>query len=134
MPHKIRKCLNSWYKFLNGYQFFCWNEENFDISQAPLYVAQAYSQKKWAFVADYVRFYALYKYGGIYLDTDVLIIKDFTSFVKTPFLCIGRDLDIAPGLLMYFDKRDPFCLEMINFYKDIDFFKSICFPKYYIYL
>lgn len=70
----IKKCIGTWEKFLPDYEIKCWSEKNFDVN-ANAFVKQAYVQKKWAFVTDYARFYALSKEGGIYMDTDVKVLK-----------------------------------------------------------
>ena len=77
-PEIIKKCIKSWKEKLVDYEIKEWNEENFDIN-SNLFVKQAYESGKFAFVSDYVRVYALYNYGGIYLDTDVEVYKEFTE-------------------------------------------------------
>lgn len=72
----IKNCIKSWKKFLPDYEVRCWSEKNFDVLSNE-FVKQAYEKKKWAFVADYTRFYALYKEGGVYFDTDVKVLKPF---------------------------------------------------------
>lgn len=79
-PKKIEKCMRSWQKHLSEYQFMEWNEDNFDIS-SNRYVKEAYEARKYAFVSDYVRLHALYYYGGIYLDTDVEVVKPLDPFL-----------------------------------------------------
>ena len=69
-PEIVKKCIDTWKDKLSDYKIIEWNEDNFDINQND-YVKEAYKAKKFAFVSDYVRVYALYNYGGIYLDTDV---------------------------------------------------------------
>ena len=64
----IKRCIKSWEKYCPDYKIIEWNEDNFDINICP-YVKEAYDEGKWAFVSDYVRFYVLKKYGGIYVDT-----------------------------------------------------------------
>lgn len=71
------------------YEIICWNEDNFDYTSVP-FVKEAYEQKKWAFVADYVRLYALFHYGGIYLDTDSEVYKSFDFFLDNDFFA-GTD-------------------------------------------
>ncbi|WP_077623691.1 glycosyltransferase family 32 protein [Sediminibacillus massiliensis] len=80
-PDIVKKCLNSWQEHLVEYEIIEWNEENFDINVNP-YVKEAYENKKYAFVSDYVRVYALYHHGGIYLDTDVEVFKPFDDFLR----------------------------------------------------
>lgn len=75
----IKRCIRSWKKRMPDYEIICWNEDNFDYTSVP-FVKEAYEQKKWAFVADYVRLYALFHYGGIYLDTDSEVYKSFDFF------------------------------------------------------
>lgn len=79
-PENIKKCIESWKRYLVDYEFMEWNEDNFDANH-NLYVKEAYESKKFAFVSDYVRVYALYHYGGIYLDTDVEIFKTFDDLL-----------------------------------------------------
>ncbi|EJR53267.1 hypothetical protein IIM_02631 [Bacillus cereus VD107] len=79
-PDIIKKCIDSWQIHLVGYEIREWNEDNFDINQ-NVYVREAYKAKKFAFVSDYVRVYALYNFGGIYLDTDVEIFKSFSGIL-----------------------------------------------------
>ena len=75
-PEIVKKCIDTWKDKLSDYEIIEWNEDNFDINQND-YVKEAYKAKKFAFVSDYVRVYALYNYGGIYLDTDVEVFKSF---------------------------------------------------------
>lgn len=81
-PSLIRKCIKSWHKQLPDFEFKCWNEGNIPHNT---WIDEAIKAKKWAFVADYVRLYALFNEGGIYLDTDVYIKKNFSNLLDTPF-------------------------------------------------
>lgn len=81
MPELARMCIESWHKFLPGYEFKLWNEDNFDINCLP-YVREAYDSRKFAFVTDYVRLFALYTEGGIYMDTDVEILKPLDDLLE----------------------------------------------------
>ena len=75
------KCIASWKKFLPDYELKEWNESNFDIDQHP-FTREAYQAKKYAFVTDYVRLFVLKEYGGIYMDTDVEVIKNLDCFLQ----------------------------------------------------
>lgn len=77
------------------YEIKEWNEDNFNIDSIP-FVRQAYDDRMWAFVADYCRFYACYKEGGIYLDTDVEVFKRFDRFLKEPFFA-GTEKRTVPN-------------------------------------
>ena len=79
-PDIVRKCIESWKKNLSQYELIEWNEESFDINSNK-YVREAYEAGKFAFVSDYVRVYALYHFGGIYLDTDVEVFKPFDDLL-----------------------------------------------------
>ena len=75
LPKLAEKCIRSWKRYCPDYEIIQWNERNYDLSAAPLYVRQAYEAKKWAFVTDYVRLQVVYEHGGIYMDTDVELRK-----------------------------------------------------------
>ena len=79
----IEKCMATWKKVLPEYEVKEWNEDNFDLSSVQ-YVREAYKERKWAFVSDYVRLYALYNEGGIYMDTDVEVLKPIDRFLSLP--------------------------------------------------
>ncbi|WP_338789110.1 glycosyltransferase family 32 protein [Metabacillus sp. FJAT-53654] len=79
-PDIVNECIASWKKHLSGYEIKEWNEDNFNIN-INIYVKEAYESEKFAFVSDYARVYVLYKFGGIYLDTDVEVFKPFDDFL-----------------------------------------------------
>jgi len=74
MPELALRCIESWHKYMPDWEYKLWNEDNFDVQSVP-YVKEAYESRKFAFVTDYVRLWALYTEGGIYMDTDVEILK-----------------------------------------------------------
>lgn len=83
-PQLLQHCINSWKKRLPDYKIKEWNETNFDVNIAPL-CQEAYAAKKWAFVADYCRIYALATEGGVYMDTDIIVLRPFDEFLKYSF-------------------------------------------------
>lgn len=106
LPEDAIKCINSWKKYLPDYEIREWNEDNFDVNMIP-YTAEAYVAKKYAFVSDFARFWILYKYGGLYFDTDVEVIKPLDDIIARgnfmAYECPSPDtkampLSIAPGL------------------------------------
>ena len=107
LPDSALKCIESWKKYLPDYEIKEWNEDNFDVNIIP-YTAEAYKLKKYAFVSDYARFWILYKYGGLYFDTDVEVIKPMDDIIaRGPFMgCENsaqpganpKNLGVAPGL------------------------------------
>ena len=80
MPELALKCIESWHKYMPDYEYKLWNEDNFDIN-CNAYVREAYEARKFAFVTDYVRLYALYTEGGIYMDTDVEVLKPYDDLL-----------------------------------------------------
>lgn len=104
LPEKARKCIASWRKFFPDYEIKEWNEDNFDVNIIP-YTREAYEAKKYAFVSDYARFWILYRYGGLYFDTDVEVIKSMDDIIECgPFMGVevpsknGLKPQVAPGL------------------------------------
>lgn len=89
MPDDIKKYIESWKRKLPDYEIKLWNEDNFNINES-IFTKQAYELKKYAFISDYVRLYALKKFGGVYLDTDIEIVKDITPLL-TNKLVLGFD-------------------------------------------
>ena len=81
MPELALKCIESWHYFMPDYEYRLWDEDSFDVTSVP-YVKEAYEARKFAFVTDYVRLYALYTEGGIYMDTDVEVLKPYDDLLE----------------------------------------------------
>lgn len=97
----ILKCIDSWKRFFPDYEIIEWNESNTDLHENA-YLEQAYNEKKWAFVSDYVRMKVLYEYGGIYFDTDVQVLKVFPKEILSLPAFTGFEsfsLKVNPGLV-----------------------------------
>ena len=84
IPKRFQRFIDGWKKLMPDYEFVCWNENRIDVNSLP-FTKRAYELKKLAFVADYTRLYALYNYGGIYLDTDVKVLKRFDPYLDNSF-------------------------------------------------
>jgi len=84
MPAAIQKCIETWKKIMPDYEYVLWDKNSFDINSIP-FVKEAYEVKQWAAAADYIRLYAVYTEGGIYLDADVVIRKSFSDFLGYDF-------------------------------------------------
>jgi len=84
IPEKLQGYIDGWQRVMPDYKIIKWNNENFDIHSVK-WVEQALENKKYAFAADYVRLWALYNYGGIYLDTDVEVFKPFDDLLNLPY-------------------------------------------------
>jgi len=74
MSQLAKDCIASWHKYMPDWEYKLWNEDNFDVTSIP-YTKEAYEAKKYAFVTDYVRLWALYEEGGVYMDTDVMALR-----------------------------------------------------------
>ncbi len=111
----IKKCIESWKKFCPDYQIMEWSEDNFDVNCCQ-YVQEAYAAKKWAFVSDYCRFFVLKQYGGIYLDTDVELLKPLDEFLDVPFMGFEDKSKLNPGLICGCEIDDEVCDELLKEY------------------
>lgn len=118
-PELILKCMKSWKKYCPDYEIIEWNEENFDINCCD-YVREAYEAKKWAFVSDYCRFWVLYHHGGIYLDTDVELIKSLDNLDRT-FVGFETIKGVNSGLVRGAEKGDMICRKMLESYHNDHF-------------
>ena len=96
-PISVEKCIESWHRLCPDYEIKEWNEDNYDIHKHP-FMEKAFTDKKWAFVSDYARLDILYTYGGLYLDTDVEIVKNFDRLLKNhAFMGFERDDLVGDG-------------------------------------
>ncbi len=117
-PRKVEKCIDSWKKHLPEYQLIEWNEQNFDVYQNS-YIKEAYNAKKFAFVSDIARINALQKYGGIYMDTDVEVLRKFDdllinqcvlgfeekNFVATSFIAISKNHSLLEEFFLLYQNE-----------------------------
>lgn len=124
MTDRNRACIESWKKFCPDYEIIEWNESNYDVTKCT-YMKQAYESKLWGFVPDYARLDIIYREGGIYLDTDVEIIRNFDDL-----LCCGAFMgfentdSVAPGLGFGAKKGNPLIKQMREMYQKRSFFKE----------
>ena len=116
-PKLAEKCIKSWKKYCPDYELREWNEENFDLTHVPAYVRQAMEAGRWAFVTDYVRLCALTEQGGVYMDTDVELVKPLTPYlhhrafagfehpqrVQTGLLACEKDFPLFREFLQHYD-------------------------------
>lgn len=116
-PKLVLKCEKSWKKFCVDYKFIEWNENTFSIKEAPLFVQQAYFKKKWAFVSDYIRLWALYHYGGIYLDSDMELLKNIDCFLDNKSFTGFEDNISVQTSIIGSEKKNDFILKLKNYYK-----------------
>ena len=124
-PPIVKKCIDSWKEYFPDFEIMEWNEQNFDIHNNR-YVEEAYQSKKYAFVSDVARFYALEKFGGLYFDTDVEVIKDFAPLLdQEAFAGFETDEYINPGLVLWVkEKNNRLMKEMLNYYEGLSFIRE----------
>lgn len=141
MPRAARKCIASWRKHCPDYEIREWNEHNYDITKCA-YMREAASAGKWAFVSDYARIDILNQHGGVYLDTDVELLKPLDEFLKYPLFCGWEQGEGSPekGKTVYGSTADeqmycvvafglgvgavaghPILRELLNMYAELPF-------------
>lgn len=129
-PDLVSHCIDSWKRVLPDYEFVLWDKNRFDVDSVP-WVKEACEKKKWAFAADYIRLYALYNYGGIYLDSDVEMIKSFDELLDLPYF-LGREhfFDIIDAsntieaATIGAEKGNPFIKACLDYYSGKHFVKK----------
>ena len=120
-PPKIQFCIDSWKKYLPDYEVMLWDTNRFDINSVP-WTKQAFEAKKYAFVADYIRLYAVYNYGGIYLDTDVEVIRSFDNLLGLPyFVCRETGPDGIETAAFGAEKGTSWVKAMLDYYQGRNF-------------
>ena len=120
LPVLAKKCIASWKKYCPDYEIIEWNESNFDLNMNN-YVAEAYKSKKWAFVSDVARLYALYTEGGIYMDTDVEVVKNLDEFLNNEAFSGFEAYDRIPTGIMGCSKNNELFKFLLNYYSDKHF-------------
>ncbi len=123
-PKLNRKCIASWKKRCPDYRIIEWNEDNCDFSSAPLFVTQAIAVKKWGFVSDYFRYKIVYENGGIYLDTDVELLKSLDSLLDDSVFFGFHNGLINSGHGFGAEKGAAFLLELMEIYETTPFIQS----------
>lgn len=123
-PPLAEKCIKSWKKYCPDYEIMEWNEENFDISSAPKYVRQAYEAGRWAFVTDFVRLRALTEMGGVYMDTDVEVVKPLDPYLKHQAFAGFERIDRVQTGLLACEKDFPLFRDFLSHYDTASFLKE----------
>ncbi len=127
IPRKLVKNIESWRKNNPDFKIIKWDESNFDITKANDFVKNAYLNKHWAFVSDYVRLYAIYNYGGVYLDTDVELLRPLDEVLKefpTGYIGYENNEFINSGLGFAAERNSKIISEMMDYYNVIVFNKT----------
>lgn len=125
LPKSAQDCIQSWKKFCPDYEIKRWDESNVDLEE-NIFVQQAYAAKKYAFVSDYFRFKILEENGGIYLDTDVELIKNIDALLSDDMFMgfekiHDRVTGVAPGLIIGAIPHNHIMKYMVEHYNGIPF-------------
>lgn len=124
IPETLQKCMDSWKKHLPDYEFIHWNFDRFD-KESSLWVKQAFENKKYAFAADYIRLFALYHYGGIYLDMDVEVLKPFEPFLSLKtMICWQKDIGGLEVAAFGVEKHSKWIKDCLSYYDNRSFIKK----------
>ncbi len=123
MPDLAKRCIETWHKYLPDYEFKLWNENNSPM-EIP-FVKDAYKHKMYAYVSDYVRFYALYKEGGIYLDVDMEVIKSFDPLLNNKMF-LGAESKRHIGVsIIGAEKNHQFIEKFLKYLENLKFYKAL---------
>lgn len=122
LPEDAVKCIESWKKFCPEYEIKEWNESNFDVNSLA-YTKEAYQARKFAFVADYVRLYALYNEGGIYMDTDVEVLKSLDPLLDNPAFSGFEDKNSVSTGILASEKGGKWAKDNMEYYHDKHFLR-----------
>lgn len=123
LPELAVRCINSWKNKCPDYKIIEWNEDNFDLSINP-YVAEAYREKQWAFVTDYVRLYVLVNFGGIYMDTDVEVLNSLDKFLNEKAFSGFENEKSIPTGIMASEKNFELFKELLLQYEERHFIRK----------
>ena len=122
-PQTIQRCIDSWHKILPDYEIVLWNFERLG-NNCPDWVREAFDKKMYAFAADWIRVYALYNFGGIYLDSDVEMLRPFDNLLHLPyFVCRESGGWIVEAACMGSQKGHPLFREVLKHYHNRHFVK-----------
>lgn len=123
MPDEYKNYINKWKELMPDYTFMLWTDKNFDITKSK-YSMQAYQNKKWGFVPDYIRVAVLEEYGGIYLDTDVEVVKRFDDLLDNDFFISFENDAYVETAVIGSKPHHQYLKTLMNFYENHSFQKS----------
>ena len=128
LPPQAVRCIASWKKHCPDYEIIEWSESNFDVNlvlDAYPYVKEALAEKKWAFVTDVLRLYLVYTYGGIYMDTDVELLKPLDKLLTHDMFIGFESKDfLNTGSGFGGEKNHPVLNKMLDYYRDLSFYHA----------
>lgn len=116
-PQKVLECINTWKQKMPDWEYLEINEDNFDINYNE-YVKKAYENKAWAYVSDVARLWGLYEYGGIYMDTDVIVYQPLDKFLNHEFFTGFEQPNYPVTATMGANKGNKVIKEMLDTYEN----------------
>lgn len=122
-PELVRKCIHSWEDKLGDYEIICWDTSRFDVNTIP-YTREAYEAGKYAFVSDYIRLWALYNHGGIYLDSDVEVLRNMDDLLLNKAFVGFEDIDRITAWMLGSEKGNDLFKEFLSEYDNKHFLLS----------
>lgn len=114
-PPLIKKCIDTWKEKLPDYEFILWDTNKFKL-ESIIWVKQAFETKKYAFAADYIRLFAVYHYGGIYLDTDIEVLKSFNDLLDRPYFAGSEGESIIEAGVFGAEKNNTWVKSCLDYY------------------
>ncbi len=117
LPEKLQRCIESWHKYLPDYSIIKWDLNRFPLTKS-IWVKQAFERRRYAFAADYIRLYALATEGGIYLDSDVEVLKSFDNLLHLPyFICKENSPQGIEAAIIGAEVNTPWIIECLRYYE-----------------
>ena len=125
LPKSAEKCIKSWKKYCPDYEIKRWDESNFDVN-CNEYCKFCFENKKWAFLTDYIRLKVIYENGGVYLDTDVELLKPLDGLIENgAYMGFENNTAIATGLGFAAEKGHSFIGENMRYYEELTDFSQL---------
>ena len=119
----IKENIASWKEILPDYEFILWDANHEDLPKNQ-WVREAMEKNKFAFASDFIRLYALYRYGGIYLDTDVEILKSFDDILHLPYFIGAQHDGLVEAAIIGAEKKSDWVLDCMRHYDNRSFIKE----------
>lgn len=123
LPELTIECIESWKKYCSDFEIKLWNEDNFNFEENQ-FAREAYQEKKWAFVSDYVRLKILYEEGGIYMDTDVKVLKPLESLLQHNAFSGFENNQFISTAIMGSERKNPWIGYLLSYYEEKSFYKT----------
>lgn len=116
----MNKCIKSWKEKLPDYEIIEWNEDNLDLKQIAKenkFFRECKKRKMWAFMADYLRLKILYENGGIYLDSDIEVLKSFNDLLDQPYIIGMETKEYVSSAVIGCEKNNELIGKIFDFYE-----------------